>query len=82
MLAWAAGFRVGGGLGDLVEEELVRLLEVRAKLVIQFVDHLSLLIGRRLQDDLLPGLLLIQDSKCAGIRYDDGFRIYGDEASR
>jgi hypothetical protein len=30
---------LGGGLGDLVEEELVGLLEVRAKPVIQFVDQ-------------------------------------------
>jgi hypothetical protein len=29
----------GGGLGDLVEEELVGLLEVRAEPVIQFVDQ-------------------------------------------
>src|SRR5258705_2417191 len=30
---------LGGGLGDLVGEELVGLLEVRAKPVIQFVDQ-------------------------------------------
>jgi len=29
---------LGGGLGDLVEEELVGLLEIRAKPVIQLVD--------------------------------------------